>query len=65
MCVPVLGLLPPTDGVGCYTAISRFRSVIRSWKSDVLREKANRKPICYYFNWRKLYCGTTSNRNSV
>jgi hypothetical protein len=64
--VPVLGLLPPTDGVGCYyTAISRLRSVIRSWKSDVLREKANRKPICHYFAWRKLYCGTTSTRNSL
>jgi len=49
MCVPVLGLLPPTDGVGCsYTAVSRLRSVIRSWKSDVMRE--TRRPFAIILN---------------
>jgi hypothetical protein len=36
------------------TAISRLTSVIRSWKSDVLNENANRDPISHYFKYEKL-----------
>ena len=45
------------------TAISDWTSVIRSRKSDVLRENAKRQPISHYFKWEKLQCVGTSTQN--